>query len=148
MPYADPEKKKANYRKHYAIRREKGLSTEQKRSKKLASYKTHAKERGLSFEIAPVDFNVLLVQKCHYCGIENSNGVDRKDSSLGYIAENIVPCCSVCNFMKNTQSYEEFFKRVAIIYSRHCGGYGEAHLPPIWASLQPSQWNSIETIKR
>ena len=41
-----------------------------------------------------------------------SLGLDRIDSDLGYQLGNIVPCCGVCNMMKNNLSYDEFFKKV------------------------------------
>jgi hypothetical protein len=47
------------------------------------------------------------------------NGVDRIDSSIGYLPENVVPCCGLCNWMKGDQTQAEFFKRVAEIYKRH-----------------------------
>lgn len=40
------------------------------------------------------------------------NGVDRVDSSLGYTAENCVPCCKVCNIMKNSMSESAFVEHV------------------------------------
>lgn len=37
-----------------------------------------------------------------------ANGVDRKDSSLGYTEENSVPCCIICNVMKLNHTTEFF----------------------------------------
>src|SRR4029077_519727 len=37
---------------------------------------------------------------CHYCGgklPEFGSGIDRKDSSKDYTADNCVSCCSTCN---------------------------------------------------
>lgn len=55
---------------------------------------------------------------CHYCGLPASesngteeyryNGIDRKDSSRGYIKGNVVSCCRTCNTVKMDKSYEEF----------------------------------------
>ena len=39
----------------------------------------------------------LMMQPCHYCCVEESNGLDRKDSGLGYTLNNVVPCCEKCN---------------------------------------------------
>jgi len=49
---------------------------------------------------------------CHYCHKDFSknigHGLDRKDCSLGYIANNVVPCCGECNSIKgNKLTYEE-----------------------------------------
>lgn len=83
-------------------------------------------------------FLYLSQQPCHYCGIlplnnfnkyitkegkitnnEVSpdwanqasftyNGLDRIDSSLGHIENNIVPCCIVCNIAKHNMSINDF----------------------------------------
>ena len=37
-----------------------------------------------------------------------SNGVDRVDSSLGYIEENCVPCCKFCNYAKRALPVDVF----------------------------------------
>lgn len=29
-------------------------------------------------------------------------GLDRKDNSLGYIIDNVLPCCGDCNKVRNT----------------------------------------------
>lgn len=65
------------------------------------------------------------VLQCHYCGIREADipsvgmksqiqlpvkvlGVDRRDSSQGYIETNLVPCCFVCNQIKGDRfSYNE-----------------------------------------
>ncbi len=36
------------------------------------------------------------------------NGIDRKDNGKGYIVENCVPCCSICNMAKHQMPYEGF----------------------------------------
>jgi hypothetical protein len=49
------------------------------------------------------------------------NGIDRIDSSAGYVPSNVVPCCHDCNFMKGSLGYDEFFDRVAAIHQRRVG---------------------------
>jgi hypothetical protein len=43
------------------------------------------------------DARDLMGRPCHYCGLEVSEGLDRRDSSRGHTADNVVPCCSACN---------------------------------------------------
>ena len=54
-------------------------------------------------------------------GVENSkyiyNGIDRIDSNIGYIKQNVVSCCGVCNHMKLNSSKEEFLNKVKQIYT-------------------------------
>lgn len=38
------------------------------------------------------------------------NGIDRVDSSKGYSAENVVPCCKICNRGKANMSKEDFIE--------------------------------------
>lgn len=88
------------------------------------TYKKGATTRGLEFSLNKVEFKDIVTQDCHYCG-ENPtyteskeilacngnikvNGIDRIDNSQGYTADNTLPCCSSCNFLKGTLGYEEF----------------------------------------
>jgi len=36
------------------------------------------------------------------------NGLDRIDNKNGYVKDNVVSCCTICNYAKHTLSYEEF----------------------------------------
>lgn len=88
----------------------------------LKRYKASASKKGFSFEISEERFASLLSMNCYYCGTPPSkyakdgranggvfyNGIDRIDSSKGYVEGNIVPCCKNCNYAKNTMSYNEF----------------------------------------
>lgn len=85
----------------------------------LRVYKYAAKERGLDFSLSEDCFKELTQSQCTYCGQEPSqfqtrfsefkyNGIDRVDNSLGYVEGNCVPCCKLCNRMKDVMSVEEF----------------------------------------
>jgi hypothetical protein len=90
-----------------------------------------AEPRGLELSLTLEQFKALSQSNCHYCneapflatrsGIRDGqptqfrNGIDRKDSSLGYVIENCVPCCFPCNLMKGTTPYEEFLARISKI---------------------------------
>lgn len=76
------------------------------------------------------DVEGIIFERCHYCGeLPNhyrtlgsgkwrrvstvpSNGVDRRDSSVGYIPDNCLPCCTKCNYMKRDYTYEEFVTHI------------------------------------
>lgn len=81
----------------------------------LMRYKSSARERGYDFSLSTNEFNELLFANCHYCGEETANGVDRKDSNIGYYSYNVVPCCKICNYMKGTNSYSDFINHIALI---------------------------------
>lgn len=93
-------------------------------------YKGNARKRNLEFNLKNEEMIKLMDGNCYYCGIEpfnimkhkNSygeikyNGIDRLDSSKGYIKGNVVSCCKRCNRMKNTYTEKEFLLIIKNIY--------------------------------
>lgn len=89
-------------------------------------YKQNARNRSrvIDFEISMDEFQKICSQDCFYCGERPSlrtfprgakvlaSGVDRKDPSKGYVLDNCVACCSLCNSMKWTLTAEEFIAHV------------------------------------
>jgi len=82
---------------------------------RFSMYTNSAKERGFDFSLSSEEFNNLLFSPCHYCGIEQAMGVDRKESNVGYFSYNVVACCKTCNYMKGTLSYQDFISHVMSI---------------------------------
>lgn len=107
-----------------------------------------AKHRNLKWIISFEEFYNLSNTNCHYCKSEPNkkynvyitlkgrytslntewcdkawiifNGLDRIDSSKDYSIENVVSCCTYCNFAKNDKSYDDFLrwlKRVAKVWN-------------------------------
>ena len=89
--------------------------------------------RGLTSNLNGEEALKLFKDKCHYCGIKNSNkyiykqphfshiffynGIDRIDSSKGYIKGNILSCCKRCNVAKSDMKYDEFIELIKRIYA-------------------------------
>lgn len=86
-------------------------------------YRKGARRRNLEFSVSLNEFEYLTSQRCHYCNrppqrtISVSsgskytyNGIDRKDSNLGYVTGNMLPCCFPCNRAKSDMTYEEFLQ--------------------------------------
>lgn len=94
-------------------------------------YRKDAKRRGYPFELTRQEVEDLIFANCQYCNRTPSNqqgkfsakvvrsngsrmgtarysGIDRMDNSVGYLAWNCVPCCSICNRAKHSLSYEEW----------------------------------------
>lgn len=79
-------------------------------------YKDSAKRRHIVFSLSLNDVKNLIFRDCFYCGDAPSNshiynnrkecikygGIDRVDNTLGYVLENVVPCCKNCNFIKQS----------------------------------------------
>lgn len=82
--------------------------------------KTQARKRGIEFSLSQQEFQDLIESDCFYCGSPPNNeskgatyqGIDRIDSSKGYIPGNVVPCCKMCNWGKNILSQQEFFDHI------------------------------------
>ena len=80
-------------------------------------YRKSAAKRGIGFDITKKEFVALIVLPCVYCGQKTGgfhprNGLDRIDNKRGYLADNVSPCCFVCNQMKGKMTVSEFLEHV------------------------------------
>jgi hypothetical protein len=95
-------------------------------------YVNKARKKGLTFNLSLLIFSNLLTKDCYYCGQAPLNkrevikdysiyyqGIDRINSEEGYIRDNVVPCCKICNYMKSKSSKKEFLLRIDRIYRKH-----------------------------
>jgi len=102
-------------------------------------YKGSARRKNLLFSLDNESLTELFKSPCTYCGQTETNvvkglgktsgdysyvGLDRIDPTLGYVLGNVVPCCWVCNMMKNTLEKDFFLKHVEKIY-KNKGVFGE-----------------------
>jgi hypothetical protein len=88
-------------------------------------YRQGAEKRGLSWELTDEQASGFFKGNCTYCGIQPLqkfkgdwgksynglfyyNGIDRKDNTVGYLPENCVSCCKICNRSKHSLPQEEF----------------------------------------
>lgn len=81
-------------------------------NKRLYQYRAQAEKRGYGFFLTDDQFFELMAAPCKYCDQEHSLGVDRVDNNIGYTVVNSVPCCKVCNRMKNTHTLEYFLNHI------------------------------------
>ena len=109
--------------------------------------KVGAKVRELRVDLDYETFKRLIKLECWFCGqppydiratysrkrysigvdadhTEALQGIDRLDSSLGYIDGNCVPCCSMCNRMKSDFTVDEFLAKIQAIH-KHKGELNE-----------------------
>lgn len=98
----------------------------------VKQYRHTAKRRGLPFSLPVVRVHELLRSDCFYCGSPPSsvmhkkgsfgefiyNGLDRVDSSAGYVEGNVVSACVVCNWMKSTMPLGKFIEHVRRIAAK------------------------------
>jgi len=82
---------------------------------KLKTSKYRANRDGIEWKLTDEEAVNMFKSKCYYCGDpisdENLNGIDRLDNATGYIKNNCVSCCSMCNYMKGCLTEEVFIKR-------------------------------------
>jgi hypothetical protein len=80
-------------------------------SARWSHFKTEARIAGHEIRISREQFEAWLKEPCHYCGgplAETGRGLDRKENEPHYAAENVIPCCAVCNTAKsNKVRYKE-----------------------------------------
>lgn len=91
---------------------------------KFVEIKRGARWRRIKFELTIDQVKDIITQPCSYCGkdTEALNGIDRVNSSLGYVDGNCVSCCRDCNIAKNSLTKEEFLKLVELIYKHSIEG--------------------------
>lgn len=94
-------------------------------------YRRAALDRDKEFHLHREEFLSLICLNCHYCGtpptirpvknryygVPSVNGLDRRDNNKGYFLDNVIPCCSLCNYAKKELTYDEFISwldRIAV----------------------------------
>lgn len=114
------------------------------------------------FNLTYEEFDSLVIQDCYYCGskpifperfknefknreIKNFNGIDRIDSNKGYILDNCVPCCSICNRMKSDMTQFEFLNHINKIYNFNQSSTTSAmHVLPSGEEMEGIQTDDAE----
>lgn len=83
------------------------------------SYMRGAHVRGFVFDLSESAFDAVTRKPCHYCGqfsvddgVSRFTGLDRINTDFGYYKDNVLPCCTICNFMKSRMSYLEFVDHI------------------------------------
>ncbi len=75
------------------------------------TYKNNAKKREIGFHILFEEFMMFWQQPCAYCHDDiKTIGIDRINNSIGYEVDNLVSCCTKCNWMKSDLSVDGFIE--------------------------------------
>ena len=114
------EKRKKDEKMASKIR---GIKYRNKPWNKYNIYRRSAKKRGLLFNLTFYTCNNLFHAPCHYCNIPPIknilNGIDRVDNNKNYDDDNVVSCCSTCNYMKYIYDYDMFLSKCKVITKNH-----------------------------
>lgn len=87
----------------------------------IRDYRYRAMKQELEFSLTREDVTALLFSPCTYCGAAPANikyaqqateipynGIDRIDSTGGYVIGNVAPACIICNRAKSSMAIEAF----------------------------------------
>lgn len=96
----------------------------------IRNYQRSAKLRKINFSLNEFTCISIFNGDCYYCNSKPNNlltyqlnfdikynGIDRINNDIGYVDENVIPCCSRCNAAKNNMGYDEFITLVSNIHS-------------------------------
>jgi hypothetical protein len=117
--------KKIKIRQFSSPSQERDYNNRTKPNAKYSTYSRNAKNRDLEFDLSYDEFMTFWQEPCYYCGDEiETIGLDRKNNMIGYVIDNIVPCCTTCNYIKrNILNTEEFINKCRQIARKHKGEY-------------------------
>lgn len=98
----------------------------------MRQYQSNARKRKLIFDLSFSEFKRIVSLNCFYCNqppeqrgrkksnhLFYANGIDRKDSSIGYSESNSVPCCKKCNKCKSDLTSDDFILLAKTISQHH-----------------------------
>ena len=81
--------------------------------------KNRSSKRGIDFVLTEPEARELYGHSCFYCGAAAptgaSWGIDRMVNEIGYLFDNCVPCCGVCNHLKGQKNTLDFLAKVGDI---------------------------------
>jgi hypothetical protein len=129
-------RKSAEYQKHWREKNPEKMQVLKESHKESSSYQyqiysKNSNKKNTEFSLTFDDFQAITNNKCFYCDESNPRGfqgIDRIDQTVGYIRENCVPCCKMCNYMKGSLHKNVFLERVEHILTYQ--GRIEGHLHP------------------
>ena len=114
----------------------------------ISKYERRAKENNIEMSISNDEIIDLTKggHTCHYCNeidIRGYCGIDRVDPNIGYVLDNCVSSCSMCNYMKYTLQFEYF-----ISYCGHIGMNNNlCEAPLIYERMENWTGGSYDTYK-
>ncbi len=80
---------------------------------RINHFKRTAKYRNLDYNLDIEFIDQYWNSSCHYCNEQlDTVRFDRINSNLGYLKDNVVPCCAICNLMKNDLSTFQFYQHI------------------------------------
>jgi hypothetical protein len=83
------------------------------------SYKNFVDNAKYEFKLTKNEVDEIIYKPCHYCnGVAPEGrhlGIDRINSNGIYEINNVVSCCSQCNYVKNDYNVDDFYEKCLTI---------------------------------
>ena len=111
-------------------------------------YKKRAIKKGIEFDIPEEYYKNVMNDRCYYCKIDSETGLDRVYNETGYIMQNIVSCCSECNYMKFDMKLDDFIEHCSKISEYALGFDLEARSDICLRSIKRRQVKQGEPSKK
>lgn len=113
------------YKTWHPNNREKVRANQKKNIRTLKTRFSQAKRQaikhGKEWSLTSEEYKAIVDLPCVYCkgffpAVETGSGLDRMDSSVGYITTNVVSCCWTCNKIKNDAlSFDEAHVLISLL---------------------------------
>ena len=116
---------KKMYKKRYSHknRREYLLKRSYTPRGRFLHYRSEAKQKNRVFELTLEQFIDITSRKCYYCDQFSEGhdycGIDRVDTTQGYLLTNVIPCCKMCNKMKLDHTEQKFMEQCKRIIAHY-----------------------------
>lgn len=83
-------------------------------------YKKSAITRKIEFNLSIQEFSTFWNSQCFYCGQNiKTIGIDRINNNIGYVINNCVSCCEICNRLKLDLDFESWIAKINQIIKFH-----------------------------
>lgn len=95
--------------------------------RRACGYWNKVRNKGQKSNLKLSDIRMLLGCPCYYCRSRDSEiTLDRKDSSIGYLKSNVVPCCWRCNTLKSDMPWDAWvYLAPAVYHASKLGLFGK-----------------------
>lgn len=121
---AHKEERKEYRRKYDETHQEQVRQSERKRRTKpetrYYAYKKNAENSKRDFLLTFEEFMTFWQKPCTYCGDPIVTiGLDRIDNARDYVLDNVIPCCSDCNFTRqDLWTYQEMLTEIGPVLAK------------------------------
>jgi hypothetical protein len=104
-------------KQYYENNRKKYQTNDRTIGKRFNRGKSRAKIKNIPWNIEFLEYEQLAKKPCAYCGYNNIGqtsglSLDRIDSNKGYTSDNVLPCCGMCNIVKNVYNISELLQHL------------------------------------